>query len=106
MSKTLYCLALVALLVCGKASASDEASGKPLGRLFLTPGQRNELEARKKASPEPTHSKAPEKLEGFVRRSSGHSTIWLDGRMIHDPAFRPRLDTAPTKAMNEAGPAP
>lgn len=106
MSKTHFCLALIALLVCGKAPASDEASGKPLGRLFVTPEQRNALEARKRAIPEPTSSKASEKLEGFVRRSSGHSTIWLDGRMIHDQAFWPHLDIVPSRTMNEAEPAP
>ena len=99
-------LAIIALLVCGEASASDEAPGRPLGRLFLRPEQRDALETRKRTPPEPASSKALERLEGFVRRSSGHSTVWLDGQMIHDQAFRKRLEGDPRRIMNEAGPAP
>ena len=85
-----------ALLVAAPL-ASHSANAEPIGRLFFTPEQRavlDKLRAKgiKGASveepptaaafpeqpPEPEPPPAPITLDGFVRRSSGKSTTWIN----------------------------
>lgn len=50
-----------------------------LGRLFFTPAERATLDRAPRdgqASAEPT----PRTLNGIVRRSDGHGTVWIDGK--------------------------
>lgn len=81
------CLSITALVPHAEAFASDEA----LGRLFLTPRQRVELEMKRKPQPEQAH-RPPKTLEGIVRRSDGHSTVWIDGQAFHDKPQHERLE--------------
>jgi hypothetical protein len=73
---------LVGVLLLAGAGA---AAAQELGRLFFTPQQRAELDARRK-------SRVPDKpaavavvesprtrLDGYVKRSGGKSTVWVNG---------------------------
>jgi len=75
-----------ALLALGLAAAAPAAHAQELGRLFLTPEQRATLDARRKA-------RVPDKpvaadvvvspvtrVDGYVQRSGGKSTVWVNGQ--------------------------
>ena len=80
-------LLLLLPLACGMAHA--QAQGPQLGRLFASPEQRAQLDARRygpppadpalAAPPPPPPPPAPPvELNGVVQRSSGRSTVWLN----------------------------
>jgi hypothetical protein len=79
--------ALAILLLCS-ALAPRAVIAQSLGRLFFTPEQRDALDARRKARvPDQPAALAPSpttRLDGSVRRSSGKSTVWLDGFAVPD----------------------
>jgi len=68
-----------------------------LGRLFFTPEQRAALDARRKArvpdKPAAAVVVSPTtRLDGFVRRSSGPSTVWVNGETLPESAAEaPRI---------------
>ena len=61
-----------------------------LGRLFFTPEQREALDARRKARlpDKPAAAVVPPspttRVDGQVKRSSGKSTVWVDGFAVPD----------------------
>lgn len=63
---------------------------EPLGRLFFTPEQRAMLDARRKAGvPDdnlPADASTTTRLDGFVKRSGGKSTVWVNGQPIPEAA--------------------
>lgn len=68
--------------------AASPAATAPLGRLFLTPARRAALEQQRRAG---TLAVAPAvapaaslTLDGALRRSSGKTTVWINGRPQHD----------------------
>lgn len=68
-------LTVVFMSACFAASASD------LGRLFFTPQERESLDRQRrgeKVSPD----SAGAQLGGFIRRSDGKNTIWVDGKPL------------------------
>jgi hypothetical protein len=77
-------LLLLAALSFNAACALAE---EPLGRLFLTPEQRTNLDARRKArvpdKPAAAVVASPTtRLDGFVARSDGRSTVWVNGETL------------------------
>lgn len=76
-------LMLVGLLVLPvRPVLADE-----LGRLFFTPEQRAELDARRRARvpdrPAAAVVASPTtKLDGYVKRSTGPSTVWVNGEPL------------------------
>jgi len=80
-----------ALLALG-AALPGTAGAQELGRLFLTPEQRAQLEARRKARVPDTPAAAPvlesplTRLDGSVRRPGGRSTVWVNGETIPEGA--------------------
>jgi hypothetical protein len=74
------------LLACGPAPAQMP----PMGRLFSTPAEREQLDARRAGLPAPSVAFAaplaapappppiPVTVDGIVRRSSGKTTVWLN----------------------------
>jgi hypothetical protein len=76
------------LLVCAFLLA-EQASAQELGRLFFTPEQRAALDARRKARM-PDRPSAPTvvsptlRLDGYVKRSGGRSTVWVNGESAED----------------------
>jgi hypothetical protein len=79
-------LLAVGLLIFLPVKAQD------LGRLFFTPEQRAALDARRKARVPDKPSAMPliisptTRLDGFVRRSDGRSTVWVNGASVDDTA--------------------
>src|SRR5438874_11684202 len=88
-------LALAAFSLFAPAAQAQE-----LGRLFFTPEQRASLDARRKArvpdKPAATVVAAPvTRLDGYVKRSSGPTTVWINGESVADNAPEaPRIDSA------------
>lgn len=85
-------VALIVLALAGTAASADE-----LGRLFFTPAEREALDARRKAGvpDKPPVSSAPSspvtRLDGYVRRSGGPTTVWVNGTALDDSP-RPVVD--------------
>jgi hypothetical protein len=85
---------LALLLSC--LTAPPVASAEELGRLFLTPQQRQDLDRRRatnRAEEEaPQIKEGPLTLDGHIQRSSGKSATWVngvpqyDGERSRDPA--------------------
>lgn len=74
-------LAALLLLCAGQAAAQE------LGRLFFTPEQRAALDARRAArlpdTPAPVLAASPTtRIDGYVKRSRGKSTVWVDGAAV------------------------
>jgi hypothetical protein len=68
--------------------ASAPAAAEELGRLFLTPQQRQDLDRRRvtnRAEEEaPQIKEGPLTLEGHVQRSSGKAVTWINGVPQYD----------------------
>ena len=83
--RTLPTLALTAALLGAGPAAAQE-----LGRLFFTPEQRAALNARRAArlpdKPAVVQESPTTRVDGFVSRSSGRSTVWVDGEPLEDGA--------------------
>ncbi|OGA70657.1 MAG: hypothetical protein A3G81_17810 [Betaproteobacteria bacterium RIFCSPLOWO2_12_FULL_65_14] len=75
---------------------STVASAQDLGRLFFSPEQRAALDARRKARVPDKPAAAPivasptTRLDGYVRRSDGRSTVWVNGVEVDQAS--PRAD--------------
>lgn len=75
------------------------ASAQELGRLFFTPEQREALDARRKARVPDKPAAAPvvasptTRLDGYVQRSGGRSTVFIDGEPVPEGSpDAPRVD--------------
>lgn len=91
--------ALVGLLL---ATASAAAVAQELGRLFFTPEQRAELDARRKArvpdKPAAVLIESPSTtLDGYVKRSNGKSTVFLNGEPVTEGADAKRAQVVPSR---------
>ena len=80
---------LFALLIPILLAASSSLShAQHLGRLFFTDAQRAALDARRKVRMPDKPAAAPvvaspvTRLDGFVRRSQGPSTVWVNGEQL------------------------
>jgi hypothetical protein len=66
------------------------AQAQELGRLFFTPDQRAALDARRRARVPDRPAAAPvvaaptTRVDGFVRRSQGPSTVWVNGSTVDE----------------------
>jgi hypothetical protein len=76
------------LVVILLAASSGVSHAQQLGRLFFTDDQRAALDARRRARVPDKPSAAPvvasptTRLDGFVRRSQGPSTVWVNGEQL------------------------
>jgi hypothetical protein len=82
-------------LLIAEASVAQE-----LGRLFFTPEQREALDARRKARMPDKPAAAPAaaspttRLDGYVQRSGGRSTVFINGEPVPEGSTEaPRVDT-------------
>jgi hypothetical protein len=78
-----------ALVFLGMLLAAEVCGAQELGRLFFTPEQRAALDARRKARvpdrPSPAVVASPTtKLDGYVKRSGGKSTVWVNGEALSE----------------------
>jgi hypothetical protein len=73
-----------ALLLAGLLAVSSPQA-QELGRLFFTPEERAALDARRRArlpdkpTAAPAAASTVTRVDGFVRRSDGPSTVWVNG---------------------------
>jgi len=87
-------LLLFALLALSEPGSAQESTG----RLFFTPEQRQALDARRR-SRLPDRPSAPvisptTRLDGYVRRENGKSTVWVNGEALPETAPEaPRIGT-------------
>lgn len=69
-------------------SIAVPASSQELGRLFFTAEQRSALDARRKAKPPVKPAAAvpsrSTRIDGYILRSSGKSTIWINSETISE----------------------
>ncbi|MGH8747391.1 MAG: hypothetical protein ACREUK_13000, partial [Burkholderiales bacterium] len=84
------------------AAASAAAAAQERGRLFFTPEQRAELDARRKArvpdKPAAVLIESPSTtLDGYVKRSNGKSTLFLNGEPITEGADAQRAQVIPSR---------
>ena len=92
-------LCFIAFLLLPDAAVSQE-----VGRLFFTPEQRTALDARRKArvpdKPAAVVVSSPTtKLDGYVKRSGGTSTVWINGEPLPEgagdaPRIGPRVSVS------------
>jgi hypothetical protein len=81
-----------AILLLAGVLALTPASAQDIGRLFFTPEQRAALDARRKARVPDKPAAVPlvisptTRLDGYVRRSDGRSTVWVNGASADDTA--------------------
>ena len=75
--------AALVLLLC-----AHQATAQELGRLFFTPEQREALDARRRARlpdrPNVVVASPTTRIDGYVKRSEGKSTVWVDGEALPD----------------------
>jgi len=82
------------------------AQAQVLGRLFFTPQQRADLDARRKArvpdKPAAAAVASPvTRLDGYVKRSGGPSTVWINGESVTEGSpDAPRIDRGPSGSVS------
>ncbi|GAB2888795.1 hypothetical protein GCM10027046_16580 [Uliginosibacterium flavum] len=85
---TLQAIACASLACCGYAwgqaaeAQPERVSEQSLGRLFHTPQQRAVLDELRRRNARISHEQESDTiaLQGIVRRSSGRSTVWINGQ--------------------------
>ena len=99
MRYTLVLRALILSALLAGAALTARAQPPQLGRLFLSPEQRAQLDTQRYGAPPPDPALAappppppppapPVELNGVVQRSSGRSTVWLNQEAQNEPHNR------------------
>lgn len=100
MSDTVVLRPLILCVLLAGAALTAHAQSPQLGRLFLSPEQRAQLDAQRYGPPAPDPAIAapapppppppapPVELNGVVQRSSGRSTVWLNQEAQNEPHNR------------------
>ena len=91
------------LLGVAFAACTAAAQAQELGRLFFTPEQRAALDERRKAripdKPAAVIVEAPStRLDGYVKRSDGKSTLFVNGEAIPEGAQTEGMSLVPDHA--------
>jgi hypothetical protein len=91
-----------ALLALGLALLAPAAGSAELGTLFHTPEERARLDRLRRGEPEVAHAarSGPPVITGYVKRSDGRATIWIDGRplVVTAPEVASHLDAKSVRA--------
>jgi hypothetical protein len=78
-----------------------------IGRLFFTPEQRAALDARRKArvpdkpTATPIVASPTTRVDGYVRRSQGPSTVWVNGSTVDEAS--PGSDSRVSVPVGDGG---
>ena len=98
MRHTLVLRALILCALLAGSALTARAQSPQLGRLFLSPEQRTQLDAQRYGPPAPAPTLTPPppppppappvELNGVVQRSSGRSTVWLNQEAQNEPHNR------------------
>ena len=100
-------LAFIAFCLVAPRLGAEE-----LGRLFFTPEQRAALDARRKArvpdKPTALVADPVTRVDGYVKRSAGPSTVWINGESVNEsapeaPRIDPRAGGSVSLSVGEAG---
>jgi hypothetical protein len=91
------------LFAIALAASATVAQAQELGRLFFTPEQRAQLDERRKAhvpdKPAPVLVESPStRLDGYVKRSHGKSTLFVNGEPIPDGTDTEGMKIVPDRA--------
>ena len=97
----LQAIAWASLACCGCAwgqaaeARPEPLSGQGIGRLFHSPQQRAVLDELRRRNARISREQQSDtvSLQGIVRRSGGHSTVWINGQ--------PHNDRAPVASFND-----
>lgn len=76
---------LFLFLALATALLATSARGADLGTLFFTPAEREQLDRLRRGEPAeeaPAASAASHQVTGYVQRSDGRDTVWIDGRAV------------------------
>lgn len=72
-------------LALAMALLATGARGADLGTLFFTPAEREQLDHLRRGEPAEEAlpaSAASHQVTGYVQRSDGRGTVWIDGRPV------------------------
>ena len=94
----------MALLAAQAAAAAEPA----LGTLFFSAEERAQLDRLRRGEPELAAAPAPgagSAVTGFVKRSDGRHTVWIDGRPVNvrGPQAASVLDPRAVRAYADPG---
>ena len=97
------------LLACGGALAEENS----IGKLFFTPDRRAALDGQRQFDVQQARVLEGDKLsvDGVVKRSSGKTTVWINGVAHHDRTVasevQPRIgDRNPGRVVLQVGDGP
>jgi hypothetical protein len=99
----------LAIVGFGLGVLSTPCAAEHMGRLFFTPEQRAALDARRKArvpdKPAAVVVASPTtRLDGFVKRSTGPSTVWVNGEPLAEGSGEaPRIGPRVSISVGEGG---
>lgn len=71
-----------ALLAASLALLAPAVAAANLGTLFNTPDERARLDKLRRGEPQVVAHAGAGSVTGFVKRSDGRSTVWIDGEPI------------------------
>ncbi len=74
------------------AIAATAARGAELGTLFFSPQEREQMDRLRRGetvTADVSVEPAAHAVTGFVKRSDGHDTVWIDGRPVPVPGRPP-----------------
>jgi hypothetical protein len=96
-------LALAALALCAGAHGAET-----LGTLFTTPEERARLDQLRRGDPvasTPAERAHEARITGFVKRSDGRSTVWIDGLAVPIGSREAEriLDTGSVRGYSDLG---
>ncbi len=91
------------LIAIALAACAAVAQAQELGRLFFTPEQRAQLDERRKAhvpdKPAAVLDESPStRLDGYVKRSHGESTLFVNGEAIPEGVQTEGMQVVPDRA--------
>lgn len=66
-------------LIVASLIVSSQVHGDPLGRLFFTPAERLQIDRERRSPP---RTEPPPRLDGFITRSEGPPTLFLNGKAV------------------------
>jgi hypothetical protein len=95
------------LFAIALAASTTVAQAQELGRLFFTPEQRAQLDERRKAhvpdkpAPPVLVESPSTRLDGYVKRSHGKSTLFVNGEAIPEGTETEGIKIVPDRASSD-----
>ena len=84
--------------------AATAAGATELGSLFHSPEERARLDRLRRGDAEaPVQAEGKARVTGFVRRSDGRNTVWINGQPlpVADPRAAPLMDPGSVRPEGE-----